>query len=112
MSSRLTLKALSTILSANGSGRTSEFIPRITSIAEVIEENTAHAWAVFSSITSAMLVIRGMNSDVLPLPLAERMVDSALRVRRLDIPDAGHAPFLNTREQISEISAFLADRSC
>ena len=28
------------------------------------------------------------------------------------VPDAGHAPFLNTREQISEISAFLADRSC
>ena len=75
-------------------------------------QDPAIAWVMFSSITSAMLVIRGMNSDVLPLPLAERMVDSALRVRRLDVPDAGHAPFLNTREQISEISAFLADRSC
>ena len=75
-------------------------------------QDPAIAWTMFSSITSAMLVIRGMNSDVLPLPLAERMVDSALRVRRLDVPDAGHAPFLNTREQISEISAFLADRSC
>lgn len=74
-------------------------------------QDPAIAWVMFSSITSAMLVIRGMNSDVLPLPLAERMVDSALRVRRLDVPDAGHAPFLNTREQISEIRAFLADRS-
>ena len=43
-------------------------------------QDPAIAWMMFSSITSAMLVIRGMNSDVLPLPLAQRMVDSAFEL--------------------------------
>ena len=71
-------------------------------------QNPTLAWAMFSSITCRMLLIRGMESDILPASIADRMVSSALRVERLDIPDTGHAPFLNTDEQISEIQSFLS----
>lgn len=72
-------------------------------------QNPTLAWTMFSSITSRMLLIRGMDSDILPASIADRMVNSALRVERLDIPDTGHAPFLNTPEQVSEIRSFLDD---
>ena len=66
-------------------------------------QNLALAWAMFSSITCRILTIRGVNSDVLPEEIANRMVNSALRVERLDVQDAGHAPFLNTTLQIETI---------
>jgi pimeloyl-ACP methyl ester carboxylesterase len=72
-------------------------------------QNPTLAWAMFSSITCRMLLIRGMDSDILPASIADRMVNSALRVERLDIPNTGHAPFLNTPEQIAEIRSFLTD---
>ncbi len=72
-------------------------------------QNPTLAWAMFSSITCRMLLIRGMDSDILPASIADRMVNSALRVERLDVPNTGHAPFLNTPEQISEIRSFLSD---
>ena len=70
-------------------------------------QNPQLAWAMFSSITCRMLVIRGVESDILPEAIADKMVKSALRVERLDISNTGHAPFLNTTEQISTICDFL-----
>jgi pimeloyl-ACP methyl ester carboxylesterase len=70
-------------------------------------QNKPLAWTMFSSITAPMLVVRGMESDILTADIADRMVQSALRVERLDVPDTGHAPFLNTRDQIEEIQSFL-----
>jgi len=72
-------------------------------------QNPTLAWAMFASITCRMLVIRGMDSDVLPAEIADKMVHGALRVERLEIPNTGHAPFLNTQEQISEIQSFLSN---
>jgi pimeloyl-ACP methyl ester carboxylesterase len=72
-------------------------------------QNSTLAWAMFSSITCKMLLIRGMDSDVLPASIADRMVNRALSVERLDISNTGHAPFLNTSEQISKIRSFLTD---
>jgi pimeloyl-ACP methyl ester carboxylesterase len=70
-------------------------------------QNPTLAWTMFTSITCRMLVIRGVDSDVLPADIADKMVNSALRVERLEIPNTGHAPFLNTEEQISQIQSFL-----
>ncbi|HCL69318.1 MAG TPA: alpha/beta hydrolase [Gammaproteobacteria bacterium] len=70
-------------------------------------QNRALAWAMFSSITCRILLIRGADSDVLPERIANRMVNSALRVERLDVKDVGHAPFLNTTMQIEKILSFL-----
>lgn len=70
-------------------------------------QNPSVAWAMFASITCRMLVIRGVDSDVLSADIADKMVHRALRVERLEIPNTGHAPFLNTQEEISEIQSFL-----
>lgn len=72
-------------------------------------QNPALAWAMFASITCRMLVIRGVDSNVLPADIADKMVHSALRVELLEIPNTGHAPFLNTQAQISEIQSFLSN---
>jgi pimeloyl-ACP methyl ester carboxylesterase len=71
-------------------------------------QNSNWAWTMFASITAPMLVIRGMDSDVLTSEIADRMVGSALRVERLDLPGLGHAPFLNTPDQIKEIQSFIS----
>jgi hypothetical protein len=71
-------------------------------------QNPSWAWTMFASITAPMLVIRGMDSDVLTAEIADRMVGSALRVERLDLPGLGHAPFLNTPNQIKEIQSFIS----
>ncbi len=71
-------------------------------------QNPSWAWTMFASITAPMLVIRGMDSDVLTAEIADRMVGSALRVERLDLPGLGHAPFLNTPDQIKEIQSFIS----
>jgi pimeloyl-ACP methyl ester carboxylesterase len=71
-------------------------------------QNPSWAWTMFASITAPMLVIRGMDSDVLTSEIADRMVGSALRVERLDLPGLGHAPFLNTPDQIKEIQSFIS----
>lgn len=71
-------------------------------------QNRSLAWTMFASITAPMLVIRGTDSDILTADIADRMVQSALRVERLDVPGVGHAPFLNSAEQIHEIQHFLA----
>lgn len=70
-------------------------------------QNPALAWTMFSSITSRMLVIRGMESDILTASILDRMIDSALFVEKLDIANTGHAPFLNSHEQIQCIRSFL-----
>ena len=71
------------------------------------QQNTRLAWALFASITAPMLVIRGTESDVLTAEIADRMVASALRVERLDVPNVGHAPFLNQPDQIQSIQSFI-----
>ena len=70
-------------------------------------QNPALAWTMFSSITSRMLVIRGRESDILTASILDRMVDSALFVEKLDVANTGHAPFLNSDEQIQCIRSFL-----
>lgn len=70
-------------------------------------QNKPMAWTLFSSITAPILVVRGVQSDILTEDIAARMAASALRVKRYDVVEAGHAPFLNTPDQISEIKGFL-----
>ena len=70
-------------------------------------QNPVLAWTMFSSITSRMLVIRGVESDILTESVLNRMIDSALFVEKLDIANTGHAPFLNSDEQIQCIRSFL-----
>lgn len=70
-------------------------------------QNPKLAWIMFSSITSPMLVVHGMESDILTVSILERMVDSAILLEKLDVVNTGHAPFLNSDKQIQSIRSFL-----
>ncbi|WP_419884222.1 alpha/beta fold hydrolase [Peribacillus sp. B-H-3] len=63
-------------------------------------------WGHWDKIKADILLIRGEISDVLPLDVAQKM-EQKQNCEMRTIPKLGHAPALNTEEQISMIQEFL-----
>jgi hypothetical protein len=63
-------------------------------------------WNHWETSQSKILLIRGEVSDVLPLDVAKKMEQKS-NCLMVTIPKLGHAPALNTKEQISIIENFL-----
>ncbi|MGG1396897.1 alpha/beta hydrolase [Bacillus salipaludis] len=63
-------------------------------------------WNYWEAIQSKVLLIRGEISDVLPFDVAEKMKERP-NCQMVTIPKLGHAPALNTGEQISIIEKFF-----
>lgn len=63
-------------------------------------------WNHWEAIQSKTLLIRGEISDVLPQDVAVKMMQKP-NCQMVTIPKLGHAPALNTEEQISIIENFL-----
>lgn len=66
------------------------------------------AWPLYDMIVAKTLVIRGAVSDLLTDETAAAMTQRGPRARRIDIPGIGHAPALDTPEQIALVAEFLA----
>ena len=54
-----------------------------------------------------VLLIRGMLSDLISADIADQMQRMAPGMRRVDVPDVGHAPMLTEREAVDAIEQFL-----
>ena len=67
------------------------------------------AWPVYDQIVARTLLIRGAVSDLLESTTAEMMTQRGPRARRVDLPGIGHAPALDTPEQIALIAQFLEE---
>lgn len=67
------------------------------------------AWLVYELIAARTLLLRGAVSDLLSAETAAAMTQRGPKARRIDIPGIGHAPALDTPEQIALITAFLAE---
>lgn len=67
------------------------------------------AWPIYELIEARTLLIRGAVSDLLTEQTAADMTRRGPRARRIDIPGIGHAPALDTPEQIALITEFLAE---
>ncbi|PGS55886.1 alpha/beta fold hydrolase [Bacillus sp. AFS041924] len=65
-------------------------------------------WSYWEAIQSKIMLIRGEVSDVLPLDVALKMKDTQ-KFQMETIPKVGHAPALNTNEQISIIDKFYKE---
>lgn len=63
-------------------------------------------WEFWGALQSKTLLIRGEISDVLPLDIVLRM-QQIKDCQLVTIPKLGHAPALNTKEQITIVENFL-----
>lgn len=66
-------------------------------------------WWVYDQVACPTLVLRGADSDVLPEAVAEEMTWCGPKARLEVIEGYGHAPTLNTPEQIELIRGFLLE---
>jgi pimeloyl-ACP methyl ester carboxylesterase len=65
-------------------------------------------WKYWNAIEIPILVIRGIESDLLPAPLAREMERRNPRASFHEIADCGHAPALMSEDQIEVVADFLA----
>lgn len=64
-------------------------------------------WSRWNKIECPVLVIRGAESDFLTESIAERMATTGPKAQVITIPDIGHHPSLQSREQIAMITDWL-----
>lgn len=65
-------------------------------------------WPIYDAITCPTLVLRGENSDLLEPDLAKAMTRRGPKPQLITVPGCGHAPMLNTSDQITVLKGFLA----
>lgn len=65
-------------------------------------------WSLYESIACPTLVVRGENSDLLAPEVALAMTKRGPKAQLVTIPGCGHAPMLNTPDQIAVLKGFLA----
>jgi len=65
-------------------------------------------WAAYDAIACPVLLLRGIETDVLPQETAIAMTKRGPKARLVEFPGIGHAPALNVPDQIDLIEAFLS----
>lgn len=64
-------------------------------------------WPIYEKVAAPVLVVRGMDSDLLAETTAAEMAKRGPKAERLDIPGVGHAPALMAEDQISALEGWL-----
>jgi pimeloyl-ACP methyl ester carboxylesterase len=64
-------------------------------------------WAIWDTVRCPVLVLRGVDSDVLTRADAEAMTQRGPRTQRVEFAGVGHAPGLMTDEQIATVRDWL-----
>ncbi|MCP5264762.1 MAG: alpha/beta hydrolase [Burkholderiaceae bacterium] len=64
-------------------------------------------WPYYERIACPTLVIRGEQSDILPLEVAESMAARGPKARVISFAGVGHAPTLIADDQIAAVATFL-----
>jgi len=65
-------------------------------------------WRYWTEIRAPVLVIRGVESDMLPVDLAKKMEHRSVFTKLLEVEGCGHAPALMNFDQIKIVSDFLS----
>lgn len=71
----------------------------------------AVAWGLYDQIRAQVLLIRGLESDLLTESTAQAMTQRGPRARLVQWPHVGHAPTLTDPAQIEEVAGFLLGSS-
>lgn len=78
----------------------------MTVFAEHIDE--FDMWEIYDAIACPTLLVRGEESDLLLPEAALKMTKRGPKPALVTIPGCGHAPALNTQDQIAVVKGFLA----
>src|SRR5262249_56099325 len=74
-----------------------------------LERAVPPLWKEFDSLARMpLMVIRGVNSDLLTTATVEAMRARRQQCYAIVVPDQGHAPLLTDAETIGRITAFVA----
>lgn len=69
-------------------------------------EGNPDGWSIWEGIDAELMVVHGVDSEILPTPVYEEMLARRPDAESVEV-DSGHAPMLNTPEQIEPIVEFL-----
>jgi pimeloyl-ACP methyl ester carboxylesterase len=80
---------------------------------QIVTQFTHHradldVWDSYDAITARTLILRGVDSDVLPANVAAQMVARGPKPKLVEYDGIGHAPTLTTDAEISLLREFLA----
>jgi pimeloyl-ACP methyl ester carboxylesterase len=64
-------------------------------------------WWAYDRIRCPVLLLHGLDSDILPRPIAQEMTKRGPRAQLVEFPKIGHAPALMDPKQIAIIAEFL-----
>jgi pimeloyl-ACP methyl ester carboxylesterase len=64
-------------------------------------------WWAYDRVRCPVLVLHGLDSDVLPGPIAQQMTQRGPRAQLVEFPKIGHAPALMDPAQITIVAEFL-----
>jgi pimeloyl-ACP methyl ester carboxylesterase len=64
-------------------------------------------WGIWDAVQCPTLVLRGAESDLLPVSTARRMQERGPRVTLVEFPGVGHAPWLMSEGQIDPVQEFI-----
>ena len=74
---------------------------------EMFSQSEALLWSLYDQITCPTLLLRGVESDVLPSETAQAMTQRGPRARLIECPQVGHAPTLVSPSQALPVIDWL-----
>jgi pimeloyl-ACP methyl ester carboxylesterase len=74
---------------------------------EVMKAGEAQVWAMYDSLRCRVLLLRGAESDLLSPVTARAMTERGPKAELHEFAGVGHAPMLNSADQIAVVREFL-----
>jgi pimeloyl-ACP methyl ester carboxylesterase len=87
---------------------TAHYDPQVMQVFARSAGDEVDLWPAYDAIECPTLLLRGAMSDLLLPEAAQEMTGRGPRATLVTIPGCGHAPALNTPEQIAVVDAFLS----
>lgn len=100
------------MLKAEGEGFVPHYDPRIAVpfraiTPEIAKAGEAQVWALYDSLRCPVMLLRGAESDLLAPATARAMTERGPRAELREFAGVGHAPMLNSPDQIACVREFL-----